>query len=134
MQPAFPDLFVQSFRYQIYLDRGAKYQIPGEFLMNMNKTMKVVAIPFALLAMPAVMQGLSAQESDAPTVDTDGDGTPDAWDKSGDGKADAWDTNGDGKADAWDTDGNGKPDAYDTDGDGQPETMDKDEDGTPDQP
>jgi len=87
-----------------------------------------------LKSMPAVMQGLSAQESDAPTVDTDGDGTPDAWDKSGDGKADAWDTNGDGKADAWDTDGNGKPDAYDTDGDGQPETMDKDEDGTPDQP
>lgn len=49
-------------------------------------------------------------EVPAPTIDTDGDGTADAWDRSGDGKPDAWDTDGDGEPDLLDDDGDGKPD------------------------
>jgi hypothetical protein len=46
----------------------------------------------------------------APTIDTNGDGKPDAWDRNADGKADAWDLDGDGAPDAVDDDGDGKPD------------------------
>lgn len=46
----------------------------------------------------------------APTIDTNGDGKPDAWDRDGNGTADAWDTNADGKPDVYDNDGDGKPD------------------------
>ncbi len=49
-------------------------------------------------------------EIPAPTIDTDGDGTMDAWDRSGNGQPDAWDTDGDGQPDALDNDGDGKPD------------------------
>lgn len=49
-------------------------------------------------------------EIPAPTIDTDGDGAMDAWDRSGDGQPDAWDTDGDGKPDLLDDDGDGKPD------------------------
>ena len=49
-------------------------------------------------------------EVPAPTIDTNGDGTPDAWDRSGDGAPDAWDTDADGKPDLLDDDGDGKPD------------------------
>lgn len=49
-------------------------------------------------------------EIPAPTIDTDGDGTMDAWDRSGDGQPDAWDTDADGKPDLLDDDGDGKPD------------------------
>lgn len=49
-------------------------------------------------------------EIPAPTIDTDGDGTADAWDRSGDGAPDAWDTNGDGVPDLLDDNGDGKPD------------------------
>ncbi len=45
------------------------------------------------------------------TIDSNGDGKPDAWDRNGDGKPDAWDKNGDGKPDAVDNDGDGAPDA-----------------------
>lgn len=45
-----------------------------------------------------------------PTIDTDGDGTMDAWDQRGDGKADSWDTDGDGAPDTFDQDGDGAPD------------------------
>jgi len=45
------------------------------------------------------------------TLDTNGDGKADAWDKDGNGTPDAWDQDGDGKPDAWDKDGDGKPDA-----------------------
>ena len=38
-------------------------------------------------------------EFPAPTIDTDGDGLPDAWDEDGDGQPDLLDDNGDGKAD-----------------------------------
>ena len=46
-----------------------------------------------------------------PTLDSNGDGKLDGWDRDGDGKADAWDTNGDAKPDQFDNDGDGKPDA-----------------------
>jgi hypothetical protein len=46
----------------------------------------------------------------APTLDTNGDGKPDAWDRDGNGAPDAWDTNADGQPDAFDKDGDGKPD------------------------
>ncbi|MGB5483096.1 hypothetical protein [Parasphingorhabdus sp.] len=49
-------------------------------------------------------------EIPAPTIDTDGDGLVDAWDRRGDGQADAWDTDGDGQPDLLDDNGDGKPD------------------------
>lgn len=45
-----------------------------------------------------------------PTIDSNGDGKADAWDRDANGKADAWDSNGDGKPDQFDNDGDGKPD------------------------
>jgi hypothetical protein len=45
-----------------------------------------------------------------PTMDTNGDSRPDAWDRDSNGVADAWDTDGDDKPDALDNDGDGKPD------------------------
>jgi hypothetical protein len=45
-----------------------------------------------------------------PTIDSNEDGKPDAWDRDGNGKPDAWDTNGDGKPDVMDDNGDGKPD------------------------
>lgn len=68
----------------------------------------------ALAASPemekTVQEAPEESEIPAPTIDTDGDGTADAWDRSGDGKPDAWDTDGDGKPDLLDDDGDGKPD------------------------
>ncbi|NCP25813.1 MAG: YiiQ family protein [Sphingomonadales bacterium] len=49
-------------------------------------------------------------EIPAPTLDTDGDGLMDAWDRSGDGQPDAWDSDGDGQPDLLDNDGDGQPD------------------------
>ncbi len=49
-------------------------------------------------------------EIPTPTIDTDGDGILDAWDRSGDGRPDAWDSDGDGQPDLLDDDGDGKPD------------------------
>ena len=58
--------------------------------------------------------GDTAAETEMPalpaTIDSDGDGVADAWDRNSDGSADAWDTNGDGKPDLFDDDGDGKPD------------------------
>ncbi len=51
-----------------------------------------------------------SSEIPAPTIDTNGDGTADAWDRSGNGQPDAWDTDGDGKPDLLDDNGDGKPD------------------------
>lgn len=45
-----------------------------------------------------------------PTIDSNEDGRPDAWDRDGNGVPDAWDVNGDGKPDRFDNDGDGKPD------------------------
>jgi hypothetical protein len=49
-------------------------------------------------------------EIPAPTIDSNGDGKPDAWDRNGDRKPDAWDIDGDGSPDLVDDDGDGKPD------------------------
>lgn len=49
-------------------------------------------------------------EIPAPTIDSDGDGIADAWDRTGDGQPDAWDTDGDGQPDRLDDDGDGQPD------------------------
>ncbi len=49
-------------------------------------------------------------EIPAPTIDSDGDGTMDAWDRNGDDQADAWDSDGDGQPDLLDDDGDGEPD------------------------
>lgn len=48
----------------------------------------------------------------APTLDTDQDGDPDAWDRDGDGRADVWDLDGDGMPDALDKDGDGEPEVF----------------------
>ncbi|MEM8826062.1 MAG: hypothetical protein AAF205_08945 [Pseudomonadota bacterium] len=64
-------------------------------------------------AMLAALGGAPVMAQDAPpapTMDSDGDGTPDAWDRDGDGRADAWDTDGDGSPDVLDQDGDGNPD------------------------
>ena len=45
-----------------------------------------------------------------PTIDTNEDGKPDAWDRDANGVPDAWDVNGDGKPDVMDNNGDGKPD------------------------
>lgn len=45
-----------------------------------------------------------------PTIDSNEDGKPDAWDRDGNGVPDAWDVNGDGKPDRFDDNGDGKPD------------------------
>lgn len=52
----------------------------------------------------------AAEASNPPTIDSNGDGTMDAWDTDGDGQADAWDIDGDGQPDSYDTDGDGAPD------------------------
>lgn len=49
-------------------------------------------------------------EIPAPTIDTNGDGKPDAWDRDANGVPDAWDVDGDGKPDLLDNDGDGRPD------------------------
>jgi hypothetical protein len=49
-------------------------------------------------------------EIPAPTIDSDGDGRMDAWDRSDDGQPDAWDSDGDGQPDLLDNDGDGEPD------------------------
>lgn len=51
-----------------------------------------------------------APSNPAATIDSNGDGTMDAWDQRGNGKADTWDTNGDGQPDAVDADGDSQPD------------------------
>ena len=75
----------------------------------------LVAAPTAAFAnaggATAGAPGDVAQAQTPPTIDSDGDGRPDAWDGNGDGKADAWDRNGDGQPDAWDRNGDGQPDA-----------------------
>lgn len=77
-------------------------------------------VPFLITASLGLSVTASAAEPElsdevpseipAPTLDTDGDGVMDAWDRSGDGQPDAWDTDGDGQPDALDNDGDGKPD------------------------
>jgi len=71
-----------------------------------------LSVATAAVASPDGEKTEDAMESEipAPTIDTNGDGTADAWDRSGDGKPDAWDTNGDGKPDLLDDNADGQPD------------------------
>jgi hypothetical protein len=55
-------------------------------------------------------------EIPAATIDSDGNGTMDAWDRNADGQADAWDSDADGQPDLLDDDGDGKPDQSEEDG------------------
>jgi hypothetical protein len=57
------------------------------------------------------MEEKTRAEIPPPTIDSDGDGKMDAWDRDANGVADAWDTNADGKPDKMDNNGDGKPDA-----------------------
>jgi hypothetical protein len=63
----------------------------------------------------------------APTIDTNNDGKPDAWDRDANGLPDAWDVNSDGKPDLFDDNGDGKPD------DKKAPPPPSDDDGKPDQ-
>lgn len=81
----------------------------------MSKRHYVRAAAFAALlplAFTAAQAGEPAKAGASPaaTLDTNGDGKPDAWDRDGNGTPDAWDTNADGKPDAYDNNGDGKPD------------------------
>lgn len=72
----------------------------------------------AMLSTPALAQSEEEamtpppeeQAVPEPTIDTDGDGAPDAWDQRGDGRPDSWDMDGDGRPDVYDQDGDGQPD------------------------
>ncbi len=48
---------------------------------------------------PATEAPATAEQTPPATLDSNGDGTMDAWDRNNDGKADAWDTDGDGQPD-----------------------------------
>ena len=63
-------------------------------------------------APPAPPENPSATEGSvpAPTIDTNEDGVPDAWDRDANGVPDAWDVDGDNKPDLLDNDGDGRPD------------------------
>lgn len=86
--------------------------------LNMRKFNMLGAAVFAgaILSTPAVAQSEGEpmppeeQAVPEPTIDTDGDGAPDAWDQRGDGRADSWDMDGDGRPDVFDQDGDGQPD------------------------
>ena len=71
-----------------------------------------LAAPAAAQDAPAGEEPMVEPEMGPPpaTIDSDGDGTNDAWDRNGDGNADAWDQDGDGNPDALDDDGDGEPD------------------------
>jgi hypothetical protein len=75
----------------------------------------------ALAVTPALAQEMTPDAPAAPTQEApateapagDSQVPPATLDSNGDGTMDAWDRNNDGKADAWDTDGDGKPDKAD---------------------
>ena len=82
--------------------------------MKSIATIGTLALAGLMAAAPALAQDQAASEptdqSDemeattdqvpAPTIDSDSDGTPDAWDRDGDGQPDQADNDGDGKPDA----------------------------------
>ena len=80
--------------------------------MPISRNLLLAGAVLGWLAVPAVLPAATPTQTalPAPTIDTNGDGKPDAWDRNGDGKADVWDLDGDGKPDAIDEDGDGKPD------------------------
>ncbi|MCB2077054.1 MAG: hypothetical protein KDE55_05070 [Novosphingobium sp.] len=82
----------------------------GKASLALFAPLAFAAQAFATEAVPASGEAESDMPTLPPTIDTDGDGTADAWDRNNDGRADAWDTDGDGKPDVFDDDGDGKPD------------------------
>lgn len=81
-------------------------------LRRMTPYLMTVGLGLSVAANAAEPELSDDKQSEIPaaTIDTDGDGIMDAWDRSGDGTPDAWDTDGDGQPDALDNDGDGKPD------------------------
>jgi hypothetical protein len=82
--------------------------------MTFDKLLAATAMAAALIAAPSASfadNHAGGSGDNPPTIDSNGDGKPDAWDTNGDGRADAWDTDGDGKPDKVDGDGDGRPDA-----------------------
>ena len=79
-----------------------------------NRVANTVVSALAIFTMhsAAVAQMAPAPEGAVPppTIDSNEDGKPDAWDRDGNGVPDAWDVNGDGKPDLFDDNGDGKPD------------------------
>lgn len=106
--------------------------------MKTIQFLKASGISLSILLTPAMVQSAAAQDAAEPAPEAEA--APDSgeqteartMDTNGDGKPDAWDTDGDGKPNAWDMNGNGVPDAFDTNGDGEPDTYDKNEDKKPD--
>ncbi|MDE8650684.1 hypothetical protein [Novosphingobium album (ex Liu et al. 2023)] len=86
------------------LTRGAAFALIAPLTLG---------VAYAQDAQPAEPEAAPAENAATPpaTLDTNGDGKMDAWDRDANGAADAWDTNGDGTPDAVDTNGDGKPDA-----------------------
>jgi hypothetical protein len=80
--------------------------------MSTTIVLLLAAATLGWLAVPLIAHAATPGETTVPvpTIDTNGDGKPDAWDRDGDGRADAWDRDGDGKPDTIDEDGDGKPD------------------------
>lgn len=76
--------------------------------------LSTTGLAYAQTASPEPSPSTSAQAPEGsvppPTIDSNEDGKPDAWDRDGNGTPDAWDVNGDGKPDKLDDDGDGKPD------------------------
>ncbi|MEO9912291.1 hypothetical protein [Parasphingorhabdus sp.] len=81
-------------------------------LRRMTPYLITVGLGLSVAANAAEPETSDEMESEipAPTIDSNGDGTMDAWDRSGDGRPDAWDSDGDGRPDLLDDDGDGKPD------------------------
>ena len=84
----------------------------SKIVRRMTPYLITVGLGLSVAANAAQMEPSEDVQPEIPsaTIDTDGDGVMDAWDRSGDGQADAWDTDGDGRPDAVDNDGDGKPD------------------------
>lgn len=79
--------------------------------MRILPALALVALPVAAPAQHGAEEiGEPPSSIPAPTIDTDGDGTPDAWDRNGDAAPDAWDVDQDGMPDLIDEDGDGEPD------------------------
>ncbi|QLC25016.1 hypothetical protein HFP57_08250 [Parasphingopyxis algicola] len=81
--------------------------------MQNHKLILPAVMAMAIGVTPALadsQESAEGQQVPPPTIDTNGDGTPDAWDRDGDGRPDAWDRDGDNMPDMVDDDGDGEPD------------------------
>jgi hypothetical protein len=67
--------------------------------MQNSKLIVPAIVALAIGTAPALAYAQDGREVPPPTIDTNGDGTPDAWDRDGDGRPDAADNDGDGEPD-----------------------------------